>query len=305
MSKLLINENPLIVLPSLAVAVGLNQALFLQQVHYWLQTSRTTHDGKKWTYNTLEEWHKQFPFFSKSTINRTISDLVESGLLIVSKLSENKHDRTNYYTIDYVKLEQSTYQNDKIDCVNFDSKSEKMDCVKMTKSNNSNWHNVTETSTKTTKQTNTREVEKNEQAIIDNLTSDPKNFVMPFDWQPNKQEFNAYCVHLGVDHKKLTSEILSKFIAEARSNQQKHNESKWCKFLAAYLKKWADNPQFAQQPKQPNQHIYRPTNGSNQFEQPLAYEVPNKIKVEERSTGESDEVRARMARSLDGLLGAA
>jgi predicted transcriptional regulator len=95
-------------LPSLAVAIGLNQALFLQQVHYWLQTSKKVHDGKKWTYNTIEEWCEQFPFFSKSTINRTVADLVDSGLLIVEKLSENKHDRTNYYTIDYVKLDKST-----------------------------------------------------------------------------------------------------------------------------------------------------------------------------------------------------
>ena len=101
----------------------------------------------------------------------------------------------------------------------------------------------------------TREDEKNEQAIIDGLTSEPKNFVMPFDWQPNQQEFNAYCVHLGVDPKKLTTDILNKFIADARSNQQKHNESKWCKFLAAYLKKWADNPTFE---KKTNPHIYQP-----------------------------------------------
>lgn len=151
-------------------------------------------------------------------------------------------------------------------------------------------------------QTNTHE-KKTEQAIVDELTKETSvNFLMHFDWQPNQQEFEGYCKNLyGIDPKKLTPEIFKKFVGEARSNQQKHNESKWCKFLAAYLKKWADNPQFAQQP---NQHIYRP-NGNNQFEQPLAYEVPNKIKVEERGTGESDEVRARMARSLDGLLGAA
>ena len=105
------------------------------------------------------------------------------------------------------------------------------------------------------KQTNTREDEKNEQAIIDNLTSEPKNFIMPFDWQPSQQEFLCYCMNYGVDPKKLTPEILKKFIGEARSNEQKHPESKWCKFLATYLKKWADNPTFE---KKPNPHIYKP-----------------------------------------------
>ncbi len=105
------------------------------------------------------------------------------------------------------------------------------------------------------KQTNTREAEKNDQAIIDNLTSEPKNFVMPFDWQPNQQEFLGYCMNYGVDPKKLTPDILKKFIGEARANNQKHPESKWCKFLATYLKKWADNPTFE---KKPNPHIYQP-----------------------------------------------
>ena len=36
MSRLLINENPLQVLPTLAVKIGLNEAMILQQMHYWL-----------------------------------------------------------------------------------------------------------------------------------------------------------------------------------------------------------------------------------------------------------------------------
>ena len=36
-SKLLVDEPPLIVLPSLAVAIGLAEAILLQQIHYWLR----------------------------------------------------------------------------------------------------------------------------------------------------------------------------------------------------------------------------------------------------------------------------
>ena len=146
--------------------------------------------------------------------------------------------------------------------------------------------------------TNNTHEKKSEQAIVDELTKETSvNFLMHFDWQPNQQEFLGYCKNFGVDPKKLSAEILGKFVNDARANQQKHNESKWCKFLAMYLKKWADNPQFD---KQPNQHIYRP-NGHSQPEQPMRYEVPNKIKVD-TSNRESDEVRARMAKSLDSLI---
>lgn len=60
------------------------------------------------------------------------------------------------------------------------------------------------------------------------------------------------------------------------------------------------NKSQAQAIQQSNQ-LYRPTNGHSQPEQPMRYEVPNKIQVE-TSNRESDEVRARMAKSLDSLI---
>lgn len=104
------------------------------------------------------------------------------------------------------------------------------------------------------KQTNTREIEKNEQAIIDNLTSEPKNFEMYFGWKPNQQEFLAYKKSYGVTQD-LTPEILEEFIRKAHANKEKHNETKWCNFLAKFLKSWINNPTFE---KKPNPHIYQP-----------------------------------------------
>ena len=39
-SRLLIDEYPLVVQPSLAALVGINEAIILQQIHYWLQPDR-------------------------------------------------------------------------------------------------------------------------------------------------------------------------------------------------------------------------------------------------------------------------
>ena len=44
MSNLLIEEPPLQVLPSLALAVGLNEAIILQQMHYWLKIKQQASD---------------------------------------------------------------------------------------------------------------------------------------------------------------------------------------------------------------------------------------------------------------------
>jgi hypothetical protein len=100
MSRLLIDEQPLMVLPQLAAQIGLNEAIVLQQVHYWTAERRNVVDGRSWTYNTISGWQKQFPFWSSATIRRTIDSLVEKGLLLKRKLSENKFDATLWYSVD-------------------------------------------------------------------------------------------------------------------------------------------------------------------------------------------------------------
>jgi hypothetical protein len=105
-SRLLIDEPPLQVLPALAVAVGLNGAIVLQQLHYWIQRSTNVRDGHRWVYNTQDEWQEQFPFWSKDTIERAFRRLRKDGLVVVAKLAPDKRDKTNWYRIDYEKLGQ-------------------------------------------------------------------------------------------------------------------------------------------------------------------------------------------------------
>ena len=105
MSKLLINDTPLIILPSLAVAIGLNEAIFVQQIHYWLLRSTNEINGHKWSYNTYDELQEQFPFWSIRTIKTIVKNCKNKGYLFVENLSENKRDKTNYYRVDYVKLD--------------------------------------------------------------------------------------------------------------------------------------------------------------------------------------------------------
>lgn len=106
MSDLLINEPPLQVLPSLACAVGLNEALILQQFHYWLQRSNNVKDGHKWIYNSYQEWRKQFPFWkSKNTLISAIKHLEDMGILISGNYNKAKFDKTKWYRIDYEKLQ--------------------------------------------------------------------------------------------------------------------------------------------------------------------------------------------------------
>lgn len=105
MSRLLVEDRPILILPSLAKEVGLNEAIFLQQLHYWLQESGHEYFGHKWVYNTYEQWQVQFPFWSVSTIRRIIAKLEKDGYLISSRFNQMKSDQTKWYRIHYPKLE--------------------------------------------------------------------------------------------------------------------------------------------------------------------------------------------------------
>ncbi|MGX7024138.1 hypothetical protein [Vagococcus hydrophili] len=104
MSKLLIDDYPIQVLPKLAKEIGLNEAIFIQQVHYWIEKSNHVFNGKKWIYNTYEGWNKQFPFWSVMTIRRTISSLIKKELVITGNFNKAGFDKTKWYSINYETL---------------------------------------------------------------------------------------------------------------------------------------------------------------------------------------------------------
>ncbi|HCM9651893.1 TPA: conserved phage C-terminal domain-containing protein [Enterobacter kobei] len=118
--SLLMPSRPIVINPDLAYSIGLNEAIALQQVNYWLKetTSGLERDGVRWIYNTNEQWLEQFPFWSESTLKRTFTRLKNLGVLKVEQLNKSQRDMTNYYTINY--------------------ESELLDEVKVTKSKSSN-----------------------------------------------------------------------------------------------------------------------------------------------------------------------
>ena len=111
MSQLLIHEPPLQVLPSLAVALGLPEAIILQQIHYWSARSTTVINGHSWVYNTVAQWREQFPFWSDDTISRALKSLRERGVVVAERLSQNPFDKTLFYRIDYSMVPASIPAN--------------------------------------------------------------------------------------------------------------------------------------------------------------------------------------------------
>jgi len=108
--KILLEQDKCLVLqPELAKIVGKSAALLFQQIHYWLSSPHTSgieYQGKKWIYNTYDDWANDLQTISKTTINRSIRKLKDLNFIFVEQLWAKKGNRTNHYTINYDRLEE-------------------------------------------------------------------------------------------------------------------------------------------------------------------------------------------------------
>lgn len=110
-SQYLFLENPLVINVTLAKALGLNESIIIQQFSYWLdnneKSNKNFHDGYYWTYNSYSKWVSNFPFWSESTIKRTILRLEKNGILISANYNTMPIDKTKWYRIDDNRLNES------------------------------------------------------------------------------------------------------------------------------------------------------------------------------------------------------
>jgi hypothetical protein len=174
-SSLLIDEPPLQVQPTLAVLIGLNEAIFLQQVHYWLNPrfNQNLIEGRRWVHNTLPQWQKQFPFWGEKTLRRTIVNLEDLGVL-ESYVKRNTFRKTKFYSINYDVLEtrktagsDPSGQNDQTDLpkgADVCGQSDRIDLVNMTR-----LYTYTETTSETSSSLSFDEEKEEDQNLIQKL----------------------------------------------------------------------------------------------------------------------------------------
>lgn len=93
--------------PALAVEIGLNESLVLMQIEYWISISDNVKDGRRWTYQSLRDMQKKaFPFWSVSTISRTIRSLLDKGYLIEGNYNKLSYDKTRWFALNFDELKK-------------------------------------------------------------------------------------------------------------------------------------------------------------------------------------------------------
>lgn len=113
-SRYLLSENPINCYPTLALALGSDKAMIVQQVRYWMAhnakdaTKRSTHfiDDRWWTYNTFEQWEETFIWLSLRTIKSMFACLKRDGILLHGFFHHDPRNRTSWYSIDFDRLDE-------------------------------------------------------------------------------------------------------------------------------------------------------------------------------------------------------
>ena len=103
MSNLLINDYPLMVSPKLAARIGLEEATFVQQIHWLCEKRINIRDGLSWVYNTYDQWLEMFPFFeNEQRVGRIVRRLEKLGVLITTKkYNKLPLDKRKWYRVNY------------------------------------------------------------------------------------------------------------------------------------------------------------------------------------------------------------
>ncbi|WP_158232537.1 conserved phage C-terminal domain-containing protein [Sporosarcina sp. P13] len=134
--KLLLDETPYQSLPSLVMKIGMNEALFLQQLHYRSLMSKNVRDGYKWVYNSYEGWRTEFPYWSADTIRRIIRKLEKGGWIISAVYNRMKIDNTKWYRVNYAHEELRALQLAVVErksCIGDEGKNTQMDLANLHK----------------------------------------------------------------------------------------------------------------------------------------------------------------------------
>lgn len=226
--SLLISEPPLQVLPTLARLIGLNEAIILQQVHYWLQRSNNIRDGYRWVYNSYPEWYKQMPIWKSETTMRTaFKNLEKQGLLITANYNKAKFDKTKWYRINYEKL--SLLENEARSAKNWQTKNQDL-----ADGSAKNWQTNTKRLPETTSENSNKHSASHSNA--QSVSQIEKEFEEVWSKYPNKkgkkQAFNHYKAwrKASVKHtNEYLLERLKKYLTYCQQNNWYHpmNGSTW------------------------------------------------------------------------------
>lgn len=90
-----------------------NLAIFIENLACWIKfnasktdpAERNYHDGRYWSYNTLNDFVKYFGFWSTQNLRTIINNCIKHGLILTDTFNKKKYDNTIWYSLTDKALE--------------------------------------------------------------------------------------------------------------------------------------------------------------------------------------------------------
>ncbi|MBE6111707.1 MAG: DnaD domain protein [Peptococcaceae bacterium] len=108
----------------IAIRCGVHAAILLHHIYFWVckntADNRNEHDGRFWTYNSVQTMCGSFPYLTKNQIDYALKRLKNEGYIEIGNYNKHKYDRTTWYTVtEKAKsiLENSEMENGKLENV--------------------------------------------------------------------------------------------------------------------------------------------------------------------------------------------
>ena len=96
-----------------AIVFGVEEAVLLNNIIFWLKKNQANkkhqHDGRTWTYNSMEAFSNQFRYLSFKQIRRCLDKLVSMGVLVKGNYNKVRYDKTTWYAVENESILDSDY----------------------------------------------------------------------------------------------------------------------------------------------------------------------------------------------------
>lgn len=84
-----------------AAIYGVDEAIMIQNLSFWIRKNEANgkhfHEGRYWTYNSIEAFTKLFPFWSSRQVRRVLKSLEDKGVIVTGNYNTSAYDRTTWY----------------------------------------------------------------------------------------------------------------------------------------------------------------------------------------------------------------
>lgn len=84
-----------------ALKYGVNESIMISNFQFWIHKNKANgthlHDGKTWTYNSVNAFKEIFPYWNNGQIRRCLESLVKQEVLVKGDYNKNRYERTLWY----------------------------------------------------------------------------------------------------------------------------------------------------------------------------------------------------------------